>query len=492
MLDVQLSDAADIAQSGLQKVTQQKFVIVGGGIAGLMISRMIRSQRSKDAEIIVVERESHFGGQYSCVDYGQEGGRFDHGMHVYYDSCIPEVDQLFTSILPTDSWNIYEQNLKDVAGIFFNDTLQTHTPWVDLRKWPQEQLQGVLGGLWTAISQREESTDPLESAYSWLVRHYGKPLTDLVYVPILEKLYYHHPSELSTQVIKLSAMNRVVLFDEPLMHDLMKSDALRTRLGFPNQFTLPPIRTNGQRALYPKAFGFFRVMDRLRSVVEEEGSLLLADTVVESLAKKQGRIESIRLRSKSGEVREVDGITQVFWTSGLPPLAKSLGIDFSDLAVDMRPPGWYVHFRLDQPPAMDRLYYFYSFQPGTRTFRVTNYAAYCPAATADQGYPLCVELWANPGDSVSVSDAIEQATQELQRFGVIAGKTGIRYCNAERVAAGGGVPLPTLKNAKALSTLRRRIQDLGMANLRTAGVLAEPDVFFVPEVLRDAWNKVRN
>ena len=120
MLAVQLSAAALIARSGLQKVTQQKFVIVGGGIAGLMISRMIRSQRSKDAEIIVVERESHFGGQYSCVDYGKEGGRFDHGMHVYYDSCIPEVDQLFTSILPADSWNIYEQNLKDVAGIFFN------------------------------------------------------------------------------------------------------------------------------------------------------------------------------------------------------------------------------------------------------------------------------------------------------------------------------------------------------------------------------------
>ena len=471
-------------------MSQQRFVIVGGGIAGLMIARMIRAHRDRDAEIVIVERESHFGGQYSCVDYGTDGGCFDHGMHVYYDTSIPEVDILFTSIWPDAEWNIYEQNCKDLAGIYVNGRLQTLTPWVDLRLWPEEKLRGALADIMLSVRDQQRSPASPDDAYSWLMRHYGRTLTDDVYVPILQKLYYHHASELSSQVIKISALNRVVLFDAPVMLDLMKAEGLRARLGYPDQYTLPPYRSNNQRAVYPKQFGFYRAMDRLREVVEKEGSRLLPSTTVDAVTRDREQIRSVRVRSKSGETTEIENVTELYWTSGLPPLAKTLGIDFTDLQIDSRPPGWYVHFLLDQPPAMDRLYYFYGFEPGTRTFRVTNYSAYCPGAATERGYPICVELWADPGDSSHAADAIERATHELMQFGVINGRTCIRYCNAERVGAGGGVPLPTLRNARALAALRSRIRALGLTNLRPAGVMAEPDVFFVPEVLTDAWHKV--
>ena len=471
-------------------MTQKRFVIVGGGIAGLMIARIIRAHRDDRAEIFIIERESHFGGQYSCVDYGADGGRFDHGMHVYYDSCIPEVDKLFTSILPDTEWNVYEQNLKDAAGIFVNGKLQTHTPWVDLRNWPDDQVRAALADLMLAVRDQNLISGSPEDAYSWLIRHYGRILTEHVYVPILQKLYFHHASELSSQVIKISALNRVVMFSEPVMLDLMKSERLRARLGYPDQYTLPPYRSNNQRALYPKQYGFYRAMDRLREVVEEEGARLMPNSTVDNLTMHGDRIDSLRVRSKSGETTEIEGVTELYWTSGLPPLAKSLSVDFADLSVDVRPAGWYVHCLLDKPPAMDRLYYFYSFEPGTRTFRVTNYSAYCPAAATERGYPLCVEFWANPGDSIEVSEVTERATSELVSFGVISGRENIRYCNAVRVGVGGGVPMPTLKNARALAILRARIRELGLANLRPAGVMAEPDVFFVPEVLTDAWHKV--
>ena len=35
---------------------------------------------------------------------------------------------------------------------------------------------------------------------------------------------------------------------------------------------------------------------------------------------------------------------------------------------------------LNEPPQMSNLYYFFSFQKGTKIYRVTNYAAYCPSA----------------------------------------------------------------------------------------------------------------
>lgn len=470
---------------------KQRFVIVGGGIAGLMIARMIRAHRDQYADIVVVERDSHFGGQYSCVDYGEQGGRFDHGMHIYYDCCIPEVDSLFTSIWPDTEWHVYEQNWKDAAGIYVNGRLQTLTPWVDLRDWPEEKLRAALADIMLAVRADKSATgEPAVDAYTWLTRHYGRTLADEVYVPILRKLYCHHASELSSQVIKISALNRVVMFDAPVMLDLMKSESLRARLGYPDQYALPHYRRNNQRAIYPKEFGFYRAMDRLRDVVQEEGARLAPNTTVENVRVVDRRIDVVRLRSTTGEVTDIDGVTEMYWTSGLPALAKSLGVDFTDLAVDVRPAGWYVHFLLDTPPNMDRLYYFYSFEPGTRTFRVTNYSAYCPGAATERGYPLCIEFWSEPGDSTQIADAIESATGELERFGVISNRASIRYSNAQRVGAGGGMPLPTVKNARAMATLRSRIRQQGITNLRPAGVMAEPDVFFVPEVLADAWHKV--
>lgn len=472
-------------------MSQQKFVIVGGGIAGLMIARFIRAYRDAKADIIIIERESHFGGQYTCVDYGSEGGRFDHGMHIFYETCIPQADALFTGIFPDSEWNILIQNWKDAAGIHIHGRLQTNTPWVDLRQWPEEKRHAVIADILLAIeSEKNNPAPPPADAYSWLLHHYGPTLTEEVYAPILRKLYYHDAADIARYAIKITPLNRVVLFDEALMVDLMKSETLRSRLGYPDQYNLPPYRNNNQRGFYPKQFGFYRAMDRLREVVESEGTRLMASTTVEALETSGDKITSLRVKSKDGQTTTLDDVTELYWTSGLPPLAKTMGVQFSDLKSDFRPAGWYVHFQLAESPDMERLYYFYNFEPGTRSFRITNYASYCPAAVTELGHPLCVEFWANPGDTEDKAQIIENATQELEQFGIIKNRSVIRFSNAERVGQGGGMPLPTLNNARDLATLRSRIHERGLSNLRTAGVMAEPDVFFVPEVLTDAWHKV--
>jgi protoporphyrinogen oxidase len=472
-------------------MSQKKFVIIGGGIAGLMIARFIRAHRDPKADITIIERESHFGGQYSCVDYGSEGGRFDHGMHIFYETCIAEADTLFTSIFPESEWNILEQNWKDAAGIHVHGRLQTGTPWVDLRFWPVEKRRAVIADILLAIESEKTNPTPVpEDASGWLLRHYGRTLTDEVYSPILRKLYYHEATDLARHAIKISPLNRVVLFDEEMMLDLMKSDALRLRIGYPDQFTLPPYRNNNQRGFYPKQFGFYHAMDRLREIVEAEGTRLVPNTTVDSVTRSGDRITSLRLKNNDGQTSTLDGVDEIYWTSGLPSLAKQFGVNFTDLKAEMRPAGWYVHFQLAEAPAMDRLYYFYSFEPDTRSFRITNYASYCPAAVTERGYPLCVEFWSNPGDTEDKAQIIENATRELEQFGIIKARSGIRFSNAERVGLGAGVPLPTLINSQGLAALRTRIRECGITNLRTAGVMAEPDVFFVPEVLTDAWHKV--
>ena len=44
---------------------------------------------------------------------------FDHGMHLIYESCNPDVDDLYREVMDEQDWHIYAKNEKDIAGLFF-------------------------------------------------------------------------------------------------------------------------------------------------------------------------------------------------------------------------------------------------------------------------------------------------------------------------------------------------------------------------------------
>ena len=129
---------------------ETKTVIVGSGVSALMLARMIRKYKNKNTEIIIIEREERIGGQFGSVNYG-EHGYFDYGMHIYYECCIPEIDELFTSLLHDNDWNILIGNLKDAAEIYVNSKLQTLCPYVDLRKFPENKLRAYIADLFFTI-----------------------------------------------------------------------------------------------------------------------------------------------------------------------------------------------------------------------------------------------------------------------------------------------------------------------------------------------------
>ncbi len=470
-------------------MSRSKTIIVGGGLAGLMTARMVKALRDPEGEIYIVERESHFGGAYGSYHY--EGvGAFDHGMHVFYETCIPEVDELFTSILPDSDWNILVENLKDAAGIYVQGRLQLETPYVDLRDVPDERLSAYLGDLMLAIRDRRNKPLPAEAnAYEVMKAHYGRALTDDIFVPLLEKLFLRHPSQLHELATRLAAINRIAAFDGDLMLDLMKSDELRARLCFPDQYKLPPYRGNNQRGFYPRQFGFYHVMDRLKEVLDEQGIHFVPNASLSQINTEGGRVQSVRITSLDGVNTDIDGVTQVFWAAGVPPLAKLLNVPLTGGPPDMRPASWYVHLLLDKEPMTDRLYYFYCFDKGFRTYRVTNYAAYCPEAHTEKGWPVCVELWPNPGDAQTEACVINTALSELRAFGVTDATYRVNFRAAQQ-NKGPGFPLPTLKTIGAMENIRAQIRDRGICNLALTGIMGGKNIFFIPEVLKDAHEQV--
>jgi len=472
-------------------MNNRKTVIAGSGLSALMMARMIQLYRDPSAEIVIVERDANIGGQFGSFDYG-EHGYFDIGMHIFYESCIPEIDELFTSLLPQEEWHILDNNYKDIAGLYVNGQLQTKTPYVDLRNLPEAEWKKYVAEIFYAIHTRKKEDLPEDSnAYEILKAHFGTVLTDEILVPILEKLYLTHPRNLAEIATHLTAINRVALFDEDIMIDLMQSPEIRSRICYPNQFTLPPYRVNQQRGFYPKKYGMFRVLQQLKAVLEKSGVLFLTSSSISNLVIENNKVTTVTVTAKDGNKEDLQ-IKELFWTAGLPSLANSLGIKLNDLVNDKKKTeGMYVNFLFDKSPSMEELYYFYCFDKGYRSFRVTNYSAYCPSASDNRGFPVCVEFWALEGDAVTEENIIALAKKELEQFGVIDSTYKIHFAKVERLA-GGGFPLPSVTNIGNMNIINERIAAAGIENIIATGVLTEKNVFFIKDVLINTYNKVIN
>ena len=459
-----------------------KYLIIGSGLTGLMVARFIRKYKDNNAEIIIIEKDDQIGGLFSSKKY--DHGYFDYGMHVYYDSCVAEIDDLVYEALPESEWHIMSDNKKDVAGIYVNEKLQITTPYVDLRNFPDNKKVSFIGDLFLSTAKTEKSQK--DNAYEEMEKHFGKVITDEVFVSIFEKLYDRHLSKLSDLALRLTAVDRVALFDSSSMQDLMKSELIRSKICYPDQLNLPPFRTNNQRALYPKKYGMIRMIDGLKKILLDEGVVFHISAFVKELILNNYKIAELTIEKRTKEIK-FDNITEVIWTAGIVPLSMILGNQHLDLSFEPSPPSYFMNFLFNKPLNMDKLHYFYCFDKGYRSFRITNYYNYCENALSKRGCPACIEFWLKPGDDTNENSLIKRALHELNEFGVIDDTYKVLFVKAERSV---GFPIPSVRNAESLGEIRQRIRDRRISNLISAGVMSEKNLFFISDILKDAYNKI--
>jgi len=467
----------------------KKTLIAGGGLSAMILARMLKRYRNPHAEIVIVEKEANLGGQYYGFDYNGHG-YFDIGMHLYYESCIPQIDELFIDILPQEEWNFLENNQKDVAGVFFNGRLQQGTPYVDLRNYPRDQWTKYVAGLFSAIKNNGDKEYPAgANAYESLVLHFGQEIADDIFVPVFEKLYFTHARDLDNAAIHLTTVNRVALFDESVMTDLMKSDEIRARICYPDQMTLPSYRTSPQRGIYPKQYGMLRVIERLKSILKQEGVQFITSSVISELESENGMVNRATIKNNNGTTTSFT-VSEIYWTAGLPSLAGALKIDNSDLVFEKKKTeDVYVNFLFDKKPDMGNLYHFFCFDKGYRSFRVTNFSNYCPRASENRGFPLTIEFWTQPDDPKTENEILQLAKKELYDFGVINDDYTVLFSKVEK-KLGLGFPLPSVRNMENLRIIRKRIQERGIHNIISSGIFSEDDVFFIQDVLKDTYKKI--
>jgi hypothetical protein len=136
---------------------------------------------------------------------------------------------------------------------------------------------------------------------------------------------------------------------------------------------------------------------------------------------------------------------------------------------------------------MGDLYYLYCYEPDCKTFRITNFTAYCEGAPRAGGWPVAVELLMGT-PLLDVDRTTLLAVSELKRFNVLQSEHDVIFSAAEQLAA--GFPMPTINNFNVLSEIRGRIAAAKVSNLTVLGTLSEENVFFQRDVLMQTWRKV--
>jgi protoporphyrinogen oxidase len=464
---------------------KSNIVITGSGLSSLIIAKLLLKRFHK-ANIYLIEKENVIGGQFGSVNYG--GNQiFDYGMHIYYESCISEIDELFYEALSMNEWNVLEGNLKDVAGLFYNNKLQTLTPYIDLRNFSEEMKKEYLYEIFKNIENTKGKNEPENTNAFEIMKHrFGEKISKEIFSPIFAKLYRTSIENLDGIATRLTTINRLAFFSEELMLDLNKSDLIRERICFPNQYSMPGYRSSNQRGFYPKKFGMFSVLEKLKSDLENKGVKFYLSTTVSDIELKEDLVHSIHLTN--GII--IENIESLLWTAGLPTLSSLLKIDVSDLNYDkQKNKAFYVNLTFDKNPEMDKLYYFYCFDEGFKTFRVTNYYNYCNDAASRGGFPICVEIWNNENDSDDLDLIINNTLDELKRFGIIDSEYKVLFSKAAPVL-GAGFPLPSCTNVNFMNSIRDRIFEANISNLIPLGVYSSPNVFFIKDVLTDSLNKL--
>jgi 2-polyprenyl-6-methoxyphenol hydroxylase-like FAD-dependent oxidoreductase len=397
------------------KNSEGPMVIAGGGMTGMLAALFIK-KREPRTDVIIVERSDQAGGSYR--GFNLPGfGYCDRAMRLIYETGIPDFDAILHGLLPEKEWYVLADNVKDIVGAYWRGELQTHSPYLDLRRLGEPERRQCEREVLERLQKQGGESRQTEDAAHYLTGRFG-PTAGGHIEKVLKKFYGVPASALHESATYQPAMNRVVLYGEAEMKAVMRDGKMSSVIAWPDQLTLPVKRQPSQNGLYPRKFGIDRVIDAAHQQLQGQGVRFLFNRRVTALKVAGKDITQVVL--DDGTVIEAPALLLV--ANGLHGSLSMLRQGNGPSVSDFVPPRcWQVYLRVTEKPNMDGLYHCWCFDEDYRTFRVTNYVNYCPDAKNNKGYPVCVELWSS---DATAQEAMERAVRELREMKLVTARKG--------------------------------------------------------------------
>lgn len=166
-----------------------KFLILGGGPAGLSFAARLKKNGISD--FLVLEKENEAGGLCRTVQI--DGAPFDFGGPHFTDVRNPEVVQFFFDYLPKDNWSEYDRNSKIMMpnGQIINSPIEANI-W----QMSQEDQIDYLESISKAGCNRNEPMP--EKFVDWIHWKLGDKIAENYMLPYNQKIYGDNLNELGT------------------------------------------------------------------------------------------------------------------------------------------------------------------------------------------------------------------------------------------------------------------------------------------------------
>ena len=156
-----------------------KYLILGGGPAGLTFANMLL--RSGEDDFLLLERESEAGGL--CRSENVDGSPFDVGGGHFHDVRNPQVTDFVFSFLPKSEWDLYERDSQiDLYGDMIGSPIEANI-WQLPKDKQKKYLDSIeVAGCNKGIPKPEKFTQ-------WIEWKLGRAISDDYMIPYNQKMF---------------------------------------------------------------------------------------------------------------------------------------------------------------------------------------------------------------------------------------------------------------------------------------------------------------
>lgn len=454
-------------------------IIVGGGVSGLFSAYLLKQKYQED-DVVLIERSPHLGGLLQSVHY--EGyGFFDYGVHTFYETGIEEIDAFFQSHKPKGGWNYLEGYYRDVGGSFWNGKINYNSPYLDV---PANVSKGKLElykkECLSCCEKNVLTQNEHNNAYDYMVYTFGKSITDDILVHLVEKRQGHHPKELHPIVVKVQGLARLVLFTIGELLTEYEHLQLAKVSAFPDQLDYPSRFLPNKRAYYPSHVGLTQVIELISDTLKDIGVITLNNSYITKLQFDKESIAGAEIMT-DGTLHKIQDIKRVVWTVPMFPLIDLFPND--NLNLELEPPRKTIVANLvvKMEPNSGGLYYIYCHDVDFmhRISFPDNYALH----RESDGYKISVECII--GSDIDDEMVMKEITDFLVSHQIIGTKDDILMSSIEKPV--GGYPSFALKNLRALTDIRTRLEKCNIRNLYNVGILSKENMFFQFQILEHCF-----
>lgn len=377
--------------------SEKRIVIVGAGIAGLVLSHKLTQAGCR---VLLVEKEPSIGGLAKSFEY--DGVVFDIGPHRFHTD-LPEVMNLILEVLEDDYLTIERKSGVWMFGKYFDWPLKLSS----LARMPLPVLLSVAADLLHKVKKTGRSFE------DYIVSRYGQTLYGIFFKPYTEKF-------LGIPCPEISRDWAVTGIDRAVIDSKIEVSDLRSLAG--SMFNpRPPLKF-----IYPRSGGIGVFAEKLKNRIIGNAGRILVSAKINDIIRKDNNIEKVVI---DGVAHDCDLLV---WTGSIDDILSLLNCGPTGLEYLAQ---ILYNYTINGNALLDYQWCYFGSEHIPFN-RISVPSLFNPALAPPGKTGICAEVTCRMSDSSwQCPEALEPLIRKaLAEVGIISGSKDILDLHVERIA----------------------------------------------------------